>query len=47
MIYIQILFILSGIVCFGLSRKRNMWGWIVAYWFVLTVKNLMDLVGVS
>ena len=45
--FVQLLFIISGIICFGLSQKRNMWGWIVAYWLVLTAKNLMDLVGVS
>lgn len=32
-------------IAYGLYRKRNMWAWIVAYWVILTVKNLADLVG--
>ena len=29
-------------VAYGLARKRNMWHWIVAYWIILTLKNLAD-----
>ena len=36
--------IIAGIVAVGLYRKRNMWAWIVAYWCVLTVKNIVELV---
>lgn len=34
-------------VGYGLFRKRNMWGWIVLYWIILTCKNLVDLIGAS
>lgn len=32
-------------VCAGLAAGRNMWPWIVAYWAVLTAKNITDYVG--
>lgn len=32
-------------VCAGLAVERNMWPWIVAYWAVLTVKNIVDWIG--
>lgn len=32
-------------VCAGLAAGRNMWPWIVGYWAVLTLKNIMDFVG--
>ncbi len=32
-------------VCSGLAAGRNMWPWIVAYWAVLTVKNIVDWIG--
>ena len=32
-------------VCAGLAVGRNMWPWIVAYWAVLTAKNIVDSVG--
>ena len=32
-------------VCAGLAAGRNMWPWIVAYWVVLTVKNIVDWIG--
>ena len=44
---VNLLLIISLIVFIGLLRKRNMWGWIVCYWLVLTVKNLLDLLGVA
>lgn len=44
--FILLLALIAGIVCVGLSQKRNMWKWIVGYWLVLTAKNLMDLVEV-
>lgn len=31
-------------VAYGLSRKKNVWGLILAYWCVLTVKNFVGLV---
>ena len=32
-------------VCAVLAAGRNMWPWIVAYWAVLTVKNIVDWIG--
>lgn len=32
-------------VAYGLIRKRNMWRWICLYWVILTIKNLLDLMG--
>ena len=31
------------IVAVGLAKKKNMWAFIVAYWVLLTVKNVCDL----
>lgn len=36
--------IIAAIVAYGLYRKRNMWHWIVVYWLVLTIKNLLDYI---
>lgn len=33
---------IAAIVAYGLYKRRVMWRWIVAYWVVLTVKNLVD-----
>ena len=33
------LMVIAAVVLVGLSRRRNMWRWIVAYWAVLTVRN--------
>lgn len=38
------LVILAGIVLNGLWRSQNMWGWIIAYWTVLTAKNCLDYI---
>ena len=32
-------------VCAGLAAGVSMWPWIVGYWAVLTVKNIVDLIG--
>lgn len=32
-------------VCAGLAAGVSMWQWIVAYWAVLTAKNITDFVG--
>lgn len=39
---IILLAILAAYVAYGLYHKQNMWKWIVAYWTVLTVKNVVD-----
>ena len=32
----------AAIVFAGLLQQKNMWAFIVAYWFILTVKNFTD-----
>lgn len=32
-------------VCAGLAAGVSMWPWIVAYWAVLTIKNIVDWIG--
>lgn len=39
-----ILAAIAGIVLYGLVKKRNMWVWIIAYWAVLTLKNIADFI---
>ena len=39
-----ILAAIAGIVLYGLAKKRNMWVWIIAYWTVLTLKNIADFI---
>lgn len=34
--------VIAGVVLNGLINGANMWGWIITYWAVLTVKNLLD-----
>ena len=40
------LMVIAAVVLVGLARRRNMWGWIVAYWAVLTVRNAVALLAV-
>lgn len=39
------LIVIAAVVAFGLMKRRNMWKWIIAYWLLLTVKNIIDFVG--
>lgn len=32
----------AAVVAIGLSRKKNMWLFIVVYWLLLTIKNTMN-----
>lgn len=45
-VFIIILAVISFIVMVGIAEKRNMWGWILAYWCVLYLKNYVDVWGV-
>ena len=36
----------AAYVAYGLSRRRNMWLFIVLYWIILTIKNYIDFVGI-
>lgn len=42
---VLVLAAIALIVCAGLAAGRNMWPWIVAYWAVLTTKNVVDWIG--
>lgn len=39
------LMLIAAVVAFGLMKRRNMWKWIIAYWVLLTAKNIIDFVG--
>lgn len=32
----------AAVVAIGLLRKKNMWLFIVLYWLLLTIKNIMN-----
>lgn len=36
----------AAYVAYGLSRRRNMWLFIILYWIILTIKNYIDFVGI-
>ncbi len=38
-----LLALIAAIVTLGQGSKKNMWPWIVLYWCVLTVKNVVDM----
>lgn len=38
-----VLAILSGLIAIGLWLEDFMWPWIVSYWMVLTVKNILEI----
>lgn len=42
--FILLLAAIAAYVAYGLSKRRIMWRWIVAYWLVLTAKNVWDIV---
>ena len=37
-----LLAVIAAVVLAGLIAGRNMWAFIIAYWAVLTIKNLAD-----
>lgn len=39
------LMLIASVVAVGLMKRRNMWKWIIAYWVLLTIKNIIDFVG--
>lgn len=43
--YLAILLaVIAAVVLAGLIAGRNMWGYIIAYWAVLTLKNIIDAI---
>lgn len=41
---VMALMLIAAVVLVGLVRRRNMWGWIIAYWAVLTVRNAVTMI---
>ena len=39
------LMLIASVVAIGLMKRRNMWKWIIAYWVLLTIKNVIDFIG--
>lgn len=39
---IFVLMFIAVTVCVKLSMQTNAWRWIVAYWAVLSIKNMLD-----
>lgn len=39
---IFLLMFIAVTVCVKLSMKMNAWRWIIAYWAVLSIKNMID-----
>lgn len=44
-ILIIILAIIAAVVATGLISGFSMYAWIVAYWMVLTIKNVVDYIN--
>lgn len=42
---ICVLAIIAAFVAYGLYHKKVMWKWIVLYWCVLTLKNIVDMLA--
>ena len=40
-----VLAVIAAIVATGLIAGLAMWPWIVGYWLVLTMKNVVDYIG--
>lgn len=45
-ILVLILAVNAFVVFCGQIKKKNMWLWIVGYWLILTVKNVLDLINI-
>lgn len=41
-ICIDALIIIAAVVTFKQARREPCWVWIIAYWAVLTIKNILD-----
>lgn len=42
-IFPVLLGLIALVVSIGQGRKKNMWPWVVVYWCVLTMKNVVDM----
>lgn len=40
------LIFIAGTVSYLQVKKKNAWYWIIAYWVLLTIKNLFDLLKI-
>lgn len=45
--FMFLLMIIAGRVAVGLMERKNMWRWIIAYWVALTIKNMIDFLGIA
>ena len=43
-LFVLALALIAARVAIGLANCKNMWRWIIAYWIVLTAKNLACLI---
>ncbi len=46
-VFVFLLMLIAGRVAVGLMERKNMWRWIIAYWVALTVKNMIDFLGIA
>lgn len=46
-VFVFLLMLIAGRVAVGLMERKNMWRWIVAYWVALTIKNMLDFLGIA
>ena len=44
-LFVFLLCLDAALVAVGLTKKRNMWPFIVFYWILLTIKNAVDYFG--
>ena len=44
---VLVLAVIAAVVATGLIAGYAMWAWIVAYWIVLTMKNVVDYIGIK
>jgi len=41
------LIIVAAVVSVKQIRKHNPWYWVIAYWVLLTIKNMCDWIGMN
>lgn len=42
-ILIAALMVIALRVAVGLARKKDMWAWVMVYWVVLSVRNVLSM----
>lgn len=46
-VLVLVLAVIAAVVATGLIAGYAMWAWIVGYWIVLTMKNVVDYIGLK